>query len=200
MRFPLTEVLRRAGEYFMAASPIHKAALALAERLEELGIPYAIAGALAVNAHGRLRSSQDVDVLLTPEGLASFKQRWLGRGWVEKVPGSRGLRDAVHDVPIDVLLTGDFPGDGKPKPIAFPHPGSVSEMGEDGLRVLNLKTLMELKIASGMTAPHRPRDLDDAIQLIRVNRLPREYGESLNPFVQERFLELWKAAQIEEEP
>jgi len=59
--------------------------------------------------------------------------------------------------------------------------------------------LLELKLASGMTAAHRPRDLDDVIQLIRVNGLPAGYGEQLNPYVQGKFAELWKAAQVDEE-
>jgi hypothetical protein len=62
-----------------------------------------------------------------------------------------------------------------------------------------LKALLELKIASGMTAAHRPRDLDDAIQLIRVNSLPREYADQLHPFVRDKFFELWQSAQISED-
>jgi hypothetical protein len=50
-----------------------------------------------------------------------------------------------------------------------------------------------------MTAPSRPRDFDDVIQLIRVNRLPDTYSEQLAPYVREKFSELWKASQIEEE-
>ena len=56
-------------------------------------------------------------VLLRPNDLLVFKKAWLGRGWVEKFAGSRGIRDAVDQVNIDVLLAGDFPGDGLPKPI-----------------------------------------------------------------------------------
>ena len=47
-----------------------------------------------------------------------------------------------------------------------------------------------------MTAPDRPRDLDDVIQLIRANTLPREFGGSLDPWVRGKFDELWGYAQI----
>ena len=50
-----------------------------------------------------------------------------------------------------------------------------------------------------MNAPHRPRDLDDVIQLIRVNHLPRNYADSLNPYVADRFLAMWDAAQIDDD-
>ncbi|GIW70880.1 MAG: hypothetical protein KatS3mg102_0422 [Planctomycetota bacterium] len=197
---PLSEVLERAGRYFMGESPIHRAARRLARTLDEMGIPFAIAGALAVNAHGHMRTSEDVDVLLTRAGLAAFKERWLGRGWLERFAGSKGLRDTVEGVRIDVLLSGEYPGDGKPKPVAFPEPGPEVTVAEpSGLRVLSLPVLLELKIASGMTAPHRPRDLDDAIQLIAKNALPLEYAERLNPYVRDKYAELWRAAQLEED-
>lgn len=191
----MSEVLRRADEFFVKESRIHRAARRLVSALDELGVPYAIAGALATNAHGHVRTTEDVDVLLTREGLAALKARCLGRGWVEKFRGSKGLRDAEEDVVIDVLLTGEYPGDGLPKPIAFPDP-SVAEPSPDGYDVLPLRALVELKIASGMTAPHRPRDLDDAIQLIRRNALPEDWP--VDPYVAGRYRELWRLAQVED--
>jgi hypothetical protein len=199
MKSSVASVLQRAGAYFMKQSPIHDAARRIARTLTEMNIPFAIAGALAANVHGHVRTTEDVDILLTPEGLSEFKQQYLGRGWVEKFVGSRGIRDAIHGVNIDVLLAGDFPGDGLPKPVAFPKPDAVSEPDEEGMPVLKLPILLELKLASGMTAPHRPRDLDDVIQLIRANKLPRDYGKQLNPYVQAKFVELWDAAQHHDE-
>lgn len=189
----LSFVTRRADAFFMGRSDIHAAARRIADALDDLGIPYAIAGALAANVHGHVRTTEHVDLLMTREGLDAFKDRWLGRGWVEKFAGSKGMRDAVSDVPIDVLLTGEYPGDGLPKPVAFPHP-SVAQRTADGLAVVPLRTLLALKIASGMTAPHRPRDLDDAIQLIARNQLPADYP--VDPYVAARYRELWALAQI----
>lgn len=199
MKFPLSTVLERAGEFFMGQSPIQLAARRIAQTLADMKIPFAVAGALAANVHGHVRTTEDVDLLMTPDGLAAFKSLWLGRGWVEKFPGSKGLRDTVHGVKIDVLLTGDFPGDGKPKPVAFPHPSAASEPDAAGIPILSLPVLIELKLASGMTAPHRPRDLDDVIQLIRVNHLDLAYAARLNPYVQAKYRELWQAAQASEE-
>lgn len=195
----MAQVLREVDKFFMQKSPVHQAAQAIATELHALGIPFAIAGALAANAHGHRRTTEDVDILLTREGLAEFKKAKLGLGWVEKFAGSKGLRDVRNKVNIDVLLTGDFPGDGKPKPIAFPHPGEVRELDPDGLPFINLKTLLELKIASGMTAPHRPRDLDDAIRLIQSNQLTQDYAQQLHPFVRRKFRKLWHFAQVSED-
>ena len=183
----------------MGKSPIHAAVARIAKVLSEMNIAFSIAGALAANVHGHVRTTEDVDILLRPEDLARFKERWLGRGWVEQFPGSKGLRDTVCQVNVDVLLTGDYPGDGMPKPVAFPDPSEANELDPEGIPVLTLKSLLTLKLASGMTAVHRPRDLDDVIQLIRKNQLEQDYAERLNPYVQEKYRELWEAAQIRDE-
>src|SRR5436190_2076426 len=79
--------------FFMGTGPVHEALQKLVQARDEVGVPYAIAGAMALNEYGYRRATVDVDVLLTADGLARFKARWLGRGYVEKFPGSRGLRD-----------------------------------------------------------------------------------------------------------
>lgn len=185
----------------MNRSNVHLALERLVDRLTELEIPYAIVGGLSLNAYGYQRTTDDVDVLLRPEGLESFKQACLGRGYVEKFPGSKGLRDATQNVKINVVLTGEYPGDGKAKPVAFPDPAREAVRGER-FALLPLPTLLELKLASGMTAPHRLRDLADVIELIRVNALDEELTASLDPYVQEKYRELWRAAQgtVDEEP
>jgi len=48
---------------------------------------------MAMNAHGYRRVTTGVDVLLTREGLALFEEKHLGLGWVERFPGSKGMRD-----------------------------------------------------------------------------------------------------------
>ena len=82
--------LARLGEYFMGKSPLHLAAEALAERLDALAADYAVGGALAVNYHGVMRATEDVDVLITAHDLARFKERWMGRGYTGGVLGQQG--------------------------------------------------------------------------------------------------------------
>jgi hypothetical protein len=61
--------------------------------------------------------------------------------------------------------------------------------------LLPLVKLIELKLASGISAPHRLRDLADVLELIRILALPRETAESLDPSVRAKFDELWQAAR-----
>ena len=150
--------------------------------------------------HDHVRFTEGVDILLTAAGLAEFKQAHLGRGWQERFPGSRGLRDATQDVRIDVLLTGDYPGDGKPGPVSFPDPGDAA-IASPGVSILKLTRLVELKLASGLSAPARLQDFADVIALVRVNRLPREYAVELDASVRAKYEELWDLAQtVREEP
>ena len=181
----------------MKTGKVHQAALAIARRLDAANIPYAIAGAMALGAHGYERMTSDVDVLLTRDGLALLKKTCLGHGYVEKFLGSKGVRDTENGVSIDVLIAGEFPGDGLPKPVAFPDPARVAVEGER-FRILSLPTLVELKLASGMTAPHRLKDLADVLELVRAAKLPAELAANLDPYVREKYLELWRAAQIED--
>ena len=149
---------------------------------------------MALNEFGYERITVDVDVLLTPDGLSAFKAANLGRGYVEKFPGSRGMRDTENGVDIDVVLSGSYPGDGRPKPVVFPDPETTAQRGAR-IALLPLSSLIELKLASGMTAPHRLRDLADVLELIRVLKLPAERADDLNPYVREKYLDLWRAAQ-----
>jgi hypothetical protein len=191
-------LLAEAEAYFMGLGGVHSAAAAIAERFNEAGIEYAIAGAIALGEHGFKRLTVDVDVLIRREDLDRFKTEWLGRGYVEVRPGGKAVRDTIHNVKIDFLLTGDFPGDGKPKPVAFPDPREAAVAGEK-YRVVSLPRLVEMKLASGMTAPHRLQDLADVLRLIGEAQLAQDFGARLDPYVRDKFQELWLASQHPED-
>ena len=188
-------------EFAAGEAPVQKAARKIARALEELGVPYAVAGGLAVAANGLERQTVGVDLILTKEGLAAFKERWLGPGWVERFQGSKGLRDTEHDLKIDVLTTDEKPGDGKSCPFNFPDPETAGKQFKgiwSGMRMLDLRTLIELKLASWMTSPHRPRDMDDVIRLIQIHGLPPAYSAELHEYVREEFDRLWALAQVKD--
>jgi len=191
-------LLAEAEAYFMGEGGVHNAAAAIARRLADAGTDYAIAGAIALGEHGFKRLTVDVEVLVRREGLDRFKAEWLGRGYVDVRPGGKAVRNTINDVKIDFLITGDFPGDGKPKPVAFPDPLEAALAGEK-YRIVSLHRLVEMKLASGMTAPHRLQDLADVLGVIRAADLPRDFGARLDPYVRDKFEELWLAARHPEE-
>ena len=178
------------SRYFEESGKVHEALREITRRLDGLGVPYAVVGGLALLGHGYRRFTEDVDLLVTKEDLKRVHERLTGLGYLPKFRGSKHLRDTTRGVAIEFLTTGDYPGDGKPKPVAFPDPADVSvEIG--GVRYVGLPTLVELKLASGMTNAGRLKDLADVVELTAALGLPREFADGLDPSVAGEFRRLW---------
>ncbi len=97
-----------------------------------------------------------------------------------------------------MLITGEYPGDGKPKPVAFPDPATAS-VKVGNIRVISKEKLIELKLASGLTAPHRLRDLADVQDLITTLSLPLDFENKLDPSVRAEYRRLWELAQYKDD-
>jgi hypothetical protein len=188
--------LSEGGRHFDQKSSVHEALREITERLHSLGIPYAVVGGMALFLHGFRRFTEDVAILVTAEGLKSAHAHLIGLGYVPLFQGSKNLRDASRGVRIEFLLTGGFPGDGKPKPVSFPDPAGAS-VEIDGIRCLALEKILELKLASGMTNPGRVLDLGDVQELIRHLDLGLEISARLDPSVRDKFVELWKGVKAD---
>jgi hypothetical protein len=185
------------SRHFEEDSAVFKALHKIAQRLKSLCIPYAVVGGMALFRHGLRRFNEDVHILVTKEDLETIHEKLEGLGYFPAFPNSKHLRDTEVGVKIEFLTMGDFPGDGRTKPVSFPDPRNVS-FEADGISYVNLPTLVELKLASGMTNPGRLKDLADVMELIKVLDLPAEFGNQLDPFVRSKFNELWTAAQTPE--
>jgi hypothetical protein len=181
--------------YFMGQGDLNKTVAQLGSDLDRHGIDYMIIGAVALTAHGYPRFTADVDIVLTSEGLDMLHQELIGLGYRPAFEGARKkLRSTRNGVAIEVITVGEFPGDGKPKPVSFPEPSTASIV-TNGVKVVTLEKLIELKLASGMTAPDRLKDLADVQELIKVKHLGNDFAEKLDPYVREKYLELWNGAQ-----
>ena len=191
----LNYALREGSMHFEEKNAVHETLRRITSRLNDLGVPYAVVGGMAMFAHGFRRFTDDVDLLVTPEGMKQVLERVEGLGYVQPAGTSTKLRDTATGVRIEFLITGGYPGDGKPKPVAFPDPAAVA-VEIDGIRYLGLPTLVELKLASGMTGGvNRMKDLTDVVELIKTLSLPRPFGENVNPFVRDKYYELWDAIE-----
>lgn len=185
--------LEEGSLHFEERSAVHTTLRNLTRALNELGVDYAVAGSMAMFLHGYRRFTEDVDVLVTPEGLAKIHEALEGRGYVRPFEASKNLRDTRTGVKIDFLVAGQYPGDGKPGPIVFPVPKDASKE-TDEIRFLDLVPLIELKLASGRAA-HRGRDLDDVQALIQALSLQRDLIDRLEPSVRDAYLLKWEHAQ-----
>jgi len=192
---PAKEILQLIGDFFMKRDDVHETLYRVVRRLEDAQIPHAVAGGMALSLHGYVRVTGDVDILTTPEGLDAVHEKLIGRGFLPAFSGARKrLRDTQNGIPIDFITTGEYPGDGKPKPVRFPDPATAS-VELDGMHVITLEKLIELKLASGLTNTQRMRDLADVQDLIAHLNLPLELAEKLDPSVRDTYVQYWHANQ-----
>ncbi len=184
--------------FFMGQGTLNETLRRVTKDLEKHGINYSVIGAIALNQYGYRRFTEDIDLLLTQDGLEKFQNELVGLGYRPAFEGAtRKFRTTAENVTVEIITSGEFPGDGKPKPVVFPNPNE-NQVEIDGIKTLSLEKLIELKLASGMTAPHRLKDLADVQEIIKIKNLNAKFAEKLNPFVREKYLELQKAVEDSE--
>ncbi|MEX2173774.1 MAG: nucleotidyl transferase AbiEii/AbiGii toxin family protein [Pirellulaceae bacterium] len=192
----ISYVLDEGGRLFMGESEVNKTLRRISKRLNELSIPYGVAGGMALIAHGFRRFTEDIDILVTQDGLDQIHAHLDGLGWIRPYSISKNLRDTENGVRVEFLVAGGFPGDGLPKPVSFPAPSPSVVEDHEGIAYVNLPTFVALKLASGMTNSQRGKDLTDVEELIRAIPLARDFSDQLDPYVREKYQQLWQRQQV----
>ena len=186
----VAELFDEGRRYFMGEGKLNQSLARLASDLRDHEIEYVVIGAVALLAHGYPRFTEDIDLVMTAEGLEKFHDELVGLGYAPAFPGARKrLRSTTDNVSIEVMISGEYPGDGKPKPVSMPIPSTASEE-IDGTKFVTLEKLIELKLASGISASDRLKDLADVQELIKIKKLDEGFAEKLDPYVRPKFLEL----------
>jgi hypothetical protein len=187
------ERLKEIGMFFQGKDAVHETMRRVAESLEGAGIAYAVLGGMAVNAHGYERTTGDVDFLLTPAGFAEFRRRFVPGAFDQVERRPKRFKDRATGITFDILVTGMYPGSGRPGPLAFPDPTTVTQEIED-IRVINLPTLIQLKLAA-----RRYQDFSDVVHLIRVHNLDETFQTRLHPTLHHDFIECLEEKRREDE-
>ncbi len=191
--FNFMDRLKEIDMFFQGNHPVHQTMRRVTGALERAKIAYAVVGGMAVNAHRHERTTRDVDVLLTREGLAEFSRLFVPTDY-DRVPRRpRRFVDKANGVLFDILVAGMFPGSGKPGPVAYPDPAAVSEV-INNVRVLDLPTLLQLKLAA-----RRHQDFADVVNLIRVHDLDESFKDRLHESVQGDYIECLEEKRREDE-
>ncbi len=165
----------------------------LVKKLVKAKIPHAVMGGMAVYAHGYERLTADVDILLTPQGLDTFREKFVPR-YYEPVPGrNRRFLDRQNGVKVDLLVTGGFPGFRPDSPILFPDPAQVRQE-IDKIFFIDLVTLIQLKLAA-----RRYQDFADVVNLIGVHNLDESFLNRLHPALRPDFIECLEENRREKE-
>jgi hypothetical protein len=179
--------------FFERRDKVHRTARRLVRLFEKAEIPYALVGAMAVNLHGARRTTDDVDFLLTKDGFDRFVSEFVGKDIVQVQGRPRRFVDRKNGVKFDILVTGLYPGTGKPGPISFPDPSAASTTIEK-TKVLTLDQLIQLKLAA-----RRYYDFGDVVFLIRVHDLQESFAKKLHPSVRRDFIECLEEKRREDE-
>src|ERR1700733_5834324 len=194
VQFDFQERLKEIDMFFDGSAPVHHTMQRLTQQLQGAGIPYAVMGGMAVNAHGARRTTDDLDILLTPEGLQKFREQIVGDAYEQPSPRRpRRFVDRQNNVIIDFLVTGLYPGRGEPVAFAFPDPTEASEE-INHIRVVTLVQLIQLKLAA-----RRYYDFGDVVFLIRVHNLDESFADRLHPSVRSDYIECLEEHRRDEE-
>src|SRR5438045_5828308 len=97
----VAEIYAEGLRYFMGEGTLNKTLTRLSADLEEHGIDYAVIGAVALLAHGYPRFTEDIDLVMTADGLRKFHDELVGVGYKPAFPGVRKrLKSTVDGVTI----------------------------------------------------------------------------------------------------
>ena len=187
------ERLKEIDLFFQKNDPVHKSMRRTVKRLEKAGIAYAVVGGMAVFAHGYRRTTDDLDILVTAEGLAEFRRRFVPKNYEPHERLTRRFTDKTNQVGVDFLVTGRYPGSGRPGPIAYPDPAAVSETIED-VKVIDLTTLIQLKLAA-----RRHQDFADVVNLIGAHNLDEAFADRLHESLRRDYIECLEEKRREDE-
>jgi hypothetical protein len=185
--------LKEISMFFDGRDQVHKSLRRLVRHLKKAGIPYVIMGGMAVNAHKYERTTNDVDVLLTPAGLAEFRRLFVPHHY-QNVPGrARRFVDQLNHKSVDISVTGRYPSSGHAGPIPFPDPEAVHGT-INHIQFVELVTLVQLKLAA-----RRHRDFGDVVELIRFNNLDESFTAKLHRSVRRDYIECLEEKHREDE-
>src|SRR4051794_34613509 len=67
--------------YLRGSGMANEALRRLASDLDAHGIPYILVGAAALNQHGYRRFTEDIDIILSADGLERFQRELVGKGY-----------------------------------------------------------------------------------------------------------------------
>jgi hypothetical protein len=135
----------------------------LARLSREAGVAPVIIGGLAVNHHGYMRFTADVDVLVSRRDAVPLYRRLRAEpGWKRY---AEGFKNTIMEVGLDICVEGERTAPGSTE--EFPDPANLRVLRVKPLPVLSLPDLIALKVKSG-----RARDDADVVELLK-RHLPK---------------------------
>lgn len=150
----------------MVRSPIKE----IAKRASEAGIPFLVIGGYAVFAHGYVRTTEDID-LIVPRGLRAQSSKLLSDlGMLIKNDAANFLQfdpSSETGMKVDLMFVSDEVF------AKLEGAAGVATIEDAEVKVVSLLHLIALKCHAlqNSTSLRRLKDMDDLVQLILINRL-----------------------------
>lgn len=167
------------------------------ELLTEAGIAYSVCGGVAVCLHGYQRNTTDLDLVIR-SGDSDAVRRVLteaGYAWDSEQAEFR----TANGIAIQFLIAGQKAGKGTEVPVSEPI-GDMNVEQIEGLSVVRLSRLIDMKIACGMSNLRRThKDFADVVELIVVRNLDGSFARFLHRSLRPTFRELVRNAKASDE-
>ncbi len=165
------------------------------ELLQQAQISHSICGGVAVCLHGYQRNTTDLDMIIHAQDSAQIKELLLAAGyeWDELEKEFR----SPSGIAVQFLIAGSAAGKGSE--VTIPEPmGELNVEVREGLSVIKLSRLIEMKIACGTGSIRRThKDFADVVELIVVRNLDNSFARYLHKSLRKTFKELVRSARSE---
>jgi len=162
--------------------------------LNDANIPYGICGGLAVCLHGYQRNTVDVDLVIRLNHADLVKSILADNGF--RWNSDRAEFETEEGHLVQFLMAGSKAGKDSDVKVALPE-GDANVERIEGLSVIRLSRLIEMKIACGMGNLRRThKDFADVVELIAIRKLEGSFAGLLHKSVQPTFRELLKHAYL----
>jgi hypothetical protein len=157
-------------------------------------ISYSICGGVAVCLHGYQRNTVDLDLVIRPEDTEAVRALLSDAGLVWDEIRAEFRTPAG----IALLLAGQKAGHGSD--VTIPDPAGEPNFEErEGLTVVRLSRLIEMKIACGMSNLRRThKDFADVVELIAARNLDESFARYIHKSLRATFRGLVRNAQADE--
>jgi len=152
------------------------------------GISYSICGGVAVCLHGYQRNTVDLDMVVRPADSERIRAMFSKHGW-QWDEARREFRTG-DGFPIQMLMAGQKAGRDSEVAVAVPEGrDNVEEI--EGMSVVRLSRLIEMKLACGMGDPRRThRGFADVVELMLVRKLDGSFDRLLHKSVRKAYRDL----------
>ncbi len=163
------------------------------ELFQRSKIAHSICGGVAVCLHGYQRNTTDLDLIIKQSDGAAVKQLLVAEGYLWDEQNKEF--QSPSGVAVQFLIAGERAGKGSE--VSIPEPEGEFNMEEiEGLSVVKLSRLIEMKIASGIGNLRRThKDFADVVELIAIRKLDGSFSRYLHSSLRTTFRVLVRNAQ-----